>query len=415
MPLIHTRLGRVLALCCLPAAVWAQQPAGITLSGQAIAEVTRVERVPLGESLTEARLVQPMAMLRAWAFGGRVALTGTLNLEGQTMPDGELLPGGWGEGFNDRRHPHTYLHELMLEGADLLGRLDGEVRISAAIGKGFVPFGSDDPMSRPVYRYPVNHHLAQILERAVLTGGVRAGPLVLEGAYFNGDEPERPGQTPLLDRFGDSWSARLTLVPVQGVELSASRAKVHSPEHRPGAGSDAWKWHLGARLDRPVAGGQGYALLEWARTEEAEGFFRFRSLLGELAYRRGPHRPYYRFEQTDRPEDMRTLDLFRSVRPHLENSILGTTRFSLHTFGYGFEASTVGGKLALQPFVEATLGTARSVDGGVLTPQILYGSNKVQSISVGLRASWRMAGHRMGRYGALLDAAPGPHAGHHPM
>src|SRR2546426_6549297 len=45
--------------------------------------------------------------------------------------------------------------------------------------------------------------------------------------------------------------------------------------------------------------------------------------------------PYYRFERTERPEDMRTLDPFRSVRPHLDNSILGTSRWSIHTLGYG--------------------------------------------------------------------------------
>ncbi len=405
MPLLFTRLSRALAYVCLmPAAAWGQGSVGAAISGQAIAAVTRVDPIPGRGYLTEARLVQPMVMLHAWALGGRLGLVGTLNLEGETIPHGELTPGGWGEGFNDRRHPHTYVHELMLTGSDLLGRLDGPTRLSLAVGKGFVPFGSDDPMSRPVFRYPVNHHLAQVLERAVIVAGVRRGPVLLEGSLFNGDEPERPGQWPLLDRFGDSWSARLTLLPAEGIEVSGSRAKVHSPEHRPGAGTDAWKWHAALRVDRPVAGGAGYLLLEWARTEEAEGFFTFRSLLGEARYARGPHRPYYRFEQTDRPEDMRELDLFRSVRPHLENSILGTTRFTLHTFGYGAETRLLDGRLALQPFIEATVGSARSLDDGVLTPEILYGTNRVRALSLGLRAGWRMSGHRMGRYGGLLGA-----------
>ncbi len=411
MPLFPTRLSRALALSCLtPVAMWAQGSVGATLSGQAIAVVTRVDPIPGRGDLTEARLVQPMVMLHAWALGGRLGLVGALNFEGETIPGGELTPGGWGEGFNDRRHPHTYVHELMLTGSDLLGRLDGRTRISLAVGKGFVPFGSDDPMNRPVVRYPVNHHLAQVLERAVIIAGVRSGPVLLEGSLFNGDEPERPGQWPLLERFGDSWSARLTLLPVEGIELSGSRAKVHSPEHRPGAGTDAWKWHAALRAERPVAGGAGYLLLEWARTQEAEGFFTFKSLLGEVRYGRGPHRPYYRFERTDRPEDMRQLDLFRSVRPHLENSILGTTRFTLHTFGYGARASLLDGRLALEPFVEATFGSARNLDGGVLTPEILYGSGRVRSLSLGLRAGWGMAGHRMGRYGSLLGTAAA--AGH---
>ncbi len=388
----------------------AQQAPWASVMGQAIGVVTSVERAPGGTSMTEARVTQPMIMLHAGALNGHLRFTGTLNLEGQTIPRGELLPGGWGEGYNDRRHPHTYAHELMLSGVDLLGGLDGGFRLSLSVGKGFVPFGSDDPMSRPVYRYPVNHHLSQILERAVTIAGFRAGPVSLEGALFNGDEPERPGQWPRVARFGDSWSARLTLFPVAGVEVSGSRARVHSPEHRPGAGTDAWKWHASVRLDREAIGGRMYGLAEWARTEEANGFFVFKSLLVEASYRRSAHLGYYRFERSDRPEDLRELDPFRSIRPHLENSILGTTRFTLHTLGYGYEIAMAHGSLGLEPFIEGTIGSARNVGGGVLTPQILYGSTRVRSVSGGVRLGWRMAGHRMGRYGDLLDpATTAPH------
>jgi hypothetical protein len=146
-----------------------------------------------------------------------------------------------------------------------------------------------------------------------------------------------------------------------------------------------------------------YALLEWGETEEADGFFVFRSWLFEAAWRHGGHRPYYRFEQTDRPEDMRTLDLFRSQRPHLENSILGTTRFTIHTIGYQYDWSAAVADLLVSPFVEGAVGTARNIDGGLLTPEILYGSNDVGSISAGIRVRWNLSGHRMGRYGELLD------------
>lgn len=408
---LTSRLALALYSCLLVAGqATAQARPTVGVMGQAIGIVTRVDPIPGGGTLTEARLVQPLLMLHAQALGGRLRAVATLNLEGQTIPDGELTPGSWGEGFNDRRHPHTYAHELMLTAGGAVGRW---ARVAVSGGKGFVPFGSDDPMSRPALRYPVNHHLAQILERAVLMAGVRAGPVALEGAVFNGDEPERPGQWPRGDRFGDSWAARLTVIPVPGVELSGSRARVHSPEHRPGAGTDAWKWHVAARVERPLAGGELYALGEWARTEEGLGFFVFRSLLAEVAWRRGPHRPYYRFERSDRPEDLRTVDLFRSDRPHLENAILGTTRFTLHTIGYLHDRPLAAGRLRLQPFVEGTFGTARTVDGGLLTPEILYGGSGVRSLSAGLRISWRVEGHRMGRYGGLL-APPGDveHAGH---
>ena len=66
-------------------------------------------------------------------------------------------------------------------------------------------------MVRPFLRYPVNHHLAQILERALAIAALRAGPVFAEAGLFNGDEPERPGQGPRIGgRFGDSWSGRLT-------------------------------------------------------------------------------------------------------------------------------------------------------------------------------------------------------------
>lgn len=393
----------------------AQASSWLRVMGQGIVAGTHVDPIPGGGGLTEIRVVQPVAMLHAGTLGGHLLFTGTVNLEGQTIPNGELLPGGWGEGYDDRRHPHTYVHEAMLSGQDLLGRLDGPLRVSASVGKGFAPFGSDDPMSRPVYRYPVNHHLAQVLERAVAILGLRAGPVALEGGLFNGDEPERPGQWPRLQRFGDSWSVRGTVLPARGIEVSASRAKVHSPEHRPGAGTDAWRWHAGVRLDRPVWGGQGYALFEWARTAEAQDFFVFKSLLLETRFHRGPHAPYYRFERTDRPEDIRTTDPFRSVRPHLENSITGITRFTLHTLGYSFTFSGAGGRLEVRPFVEGTAGKVKSVGGGVFNPELFYGKRNFASLSAGVRLEWRMAGHRMGRYGGLLDSDPSVHSIHHPM
>lgn len=54
----------------------------------------------------------PIPSLAA-ALSNRLRLLATLNLEGLTIPEGELTPGAWGEGFIDRRHPHTSAHELM--------------------------------------------------------------------------------------------------------------------------------------------------------------------------------------------------------------------------------------------------------------------------------------------------------------
>jgi hypothetical protein len=270
------------------------------------------------------------------------------------------------------------------------------------VGKGFAPFGTDDPMVRPFVRYPVNHHLAQILERAVAIAALRAGRVTAEAGVFNGDEPERPGQWPRIGgRFGDSWSARLTTTVVPGATAEASHAHVHSPEHRPGAGTDQEKWSLAGRWDRPVGGHPVYGLVEWARTSEAEGFFVFHSVLAEGAWSTGPHRLQYRFERTERPEEER-IARFRSFRPHLENSILGTTRWTTHTVGYQVRALGAG-PLVVDPLVEITYARVTKVGGGLIDVENLYGRTHIWSMTVGVRIAGGMTMHRMGRYGAADD------------
>ena len=345
-------------------------------------------------------------MLRV-AGPSRLGLVATLNLEGVTIPSGELAPGAWGEGFIDRRHPHTYAHELMLTADDLLGGADGATSLSLAAGKGFAPFGTDDPMSRPVLRYPVNHHLAQILERAVAIVALGRGPVRAELGLFNGDEPERPGQWPRVgDRFGDSWAARLTGVPLPGLELQGSHAHVHSPEHRPGAGTDQQKWSLSVRWQGGGGRQRRYALVEWARTSEAGGFFVFSSLLAEGAWIAGGHRLHYRVERTERPEEERVSG-FRSLRPHLENSILGITRWSIATVGYG-PPTLERRRLTIAPLLEVSYGRIGRVGGGLFDIDDLYGRAHFWSWTLGVRLGFGGGVHRMGRYGAASagDGSP---------
>jgi hypothetical protein len=338
-------------------------------------------------------------MLDAAAFRRRLLLHASTDFEGWTIPNGELAPGDWGEGYVDRRHPHTYLHELVLS------LLAPHATLSA--GKGFVPFGTDDPMSRPVERFPVNHHLSQVLERALALVAVNVGRATVEAAAFNGDEPTSPGDTPNLSRFGDSWAARLTLRPALGLEWQVSTAAVHSPEHRPGAGTDARKWSSSLRADRQLGRADLYGLAEWARTSEAGGAFVFNSVLLEGALTTGRHEPYYRFERTERPEETRTLDPFRSVRPLLDNSILGITRWSIHTAGYRVRFRTTR-RLGLEPFLEVSYGRIAKVGGGLFDPATFYGRDSFRSGSVGLRLDWGMRGHRMGHYGVLMETMDMP-------
>lgn len=360
---------------------------------QAIPAFTETNIVPGNRSLGEARVVQPVAMLHAGAFGGRLRFVGTLNFEKYTIPNGELAPGDWGESYEDRRHPHTLVHELMLVAPDLLGRLDGPVNLFVAAGKGFVPFGTDDPMSRPVVRYPVNHHWSQILERAVTLVGIRAGPATLEGALFNGDEPVSPGSWPKWDRFGDSWAVRLTVLPVSGLETQGSYAFVKSPENRPGAGPNDDKLSVSARWARHP----WYGHLEWARNSTASGIFVFHSVLAEGAVTLPGHQPYLRFERTERPEEERVFaSRFRTRRPLFENSILGITRWTVVTLGDAVDV--IRGPIRGSPFVEGSwIGIAR-VGGGVFDPTVFYGRTHGASITLGIRLAAGMRMHRMGRY-----------------
>lgn len=400
----------LIALTALDSAVALQaQGIRVYLSGQAVPVFTHVDHAPGDTSLGEVRVVQPLVMLDASALDARLRIHATANFEGLTIEDGELAPGDWGEGFVDRRHPHTYVHELLLSAGDLLGRMDGSATVSLSVGKGFVAYGTDDPMSRPALRYPVNHHLSQILERAVAVLGARYGPVMLEGSLFNGDEPERPGQWPKVDRFGDSWALRGTVFPLHGVELQVSRAAVHSPEHRPGLGPDQVKWDLSGRVERDVLGLPMYALVEWARTDEANGFFVYHSFLAEVQARKQRHRWYYRFERTERPEETRLLDLFRSQRPHLDDSIFGITRWTVHTAGYGVSVLRLEGGLSVEPFAEGSLARIKRLSG-LFDPQLFYGDDQILSGSIGVRVSWRMQGHRMGRYGVAGPSTE--HMGH---
>src|SRR2546428_278294 len=124
------RLTLVAALCAatVPAGVCAQSgssPPWIRLAGEAIPVLTGTNAVPGGAATAEARLVQPVLMVQAGALADRVRLDALADLEGWTIPNGELTAGAYGEGFYDRRHPHTYVHELMVTLPDGLRDLGG--------------------------------------------------------------------------------------------------------------------------------------------------------------------------------------------------------------------------------------------------------------------------------------------------
>ena len=245
----------------------------------------------------EVYLTQPALMLDLAGPGRRFTLRTTLDFEQITQPDGEITFGGWGEGFIDRRHPHTVLHEFV---ASWNGQADGGVLLSLTAGKGFAPYGTEDPMGRPVAKFPTNHHLSQIPERWTVNGIV-AHPAgwSLEVGVFGGEEPHDAYDLGNIESFADSWAARLIHRLGRGGErpweLSASLA--HLVEQH---GDTREETRLGNAFVR-YGGGRLYGLVEASRSwgEDGDGYW---ALLAETKVSAGAHEPYARMELATRPE-----------------------------------------------------------------------------------------------------------------
>jgi hypothetical protein len=374
---------------------------------QAIPVVTRAHNTAGRRDLTEGYLAQVVAMGSGRLLQGHLLFDVTLNGEGLTLRRGELSTGAFGEGFVDRRHPHTYLHELIATGVGSAGQL----AYSVSLGRGFVPYGTDDPMMRPFEKYPINHHLSQILERGLAIGALRLGPVILEGSTFGGDEPISPGALPRSDRLGDSWSVRGTVLPLLGVEVQASYASVRSPEQPAGFGLDQQKQSVSGRF--VSASGERYLLAEWARTDERDrnrdiAVFGYETALVEGAVTVGAVDLGLRLEQTERPEEERLADPFRTPRPASDLSILGITRWRTATAAVAFPGATLG-PLRGYPYVELErLGASPRSPTDIFDPRPFYGS-PIWMTSIGVRIRYGVMHGRMGRYGVALPAGPTLH------
>jgi hypothetical protein len=378
--------------------------AHIEIGAQAIGVGTRESPAIHGRVLTEGYLTQPMVVAMASLWNDAVDVKGALDFEGATLKRGELNAGIHGEGYIDRRHPHTYLHELVVTAQ----RRFGDNGVSLALGKGFAPFGTDDPMARPFEKYPINHHLAQVLERAVAVAAVRTRGVILEAGMFNGDEPESPGDVPNRKRYWDSWSGRVTLVPFPQGELQTSYALVRSSENAMGGGLDHHKQSASIRLED--AQHSGYGLLEWARTTNYVGSsrtFAFTSLLAETWARYERASGALRLERTERPDEARLVDEFRSPLPATDLSINGRSRWTIITARLAVSFQPVK-TLALDPFAEvARIRFSPTLRPSGFDPRQFYGSNRIWSLSVGAKMAWGMSHMRMGRYGVAITEKRG--------
>ena len=386
----------------------------VVIGGMANGVLTRVSPAYNARTFTEAQLVQPVVMStidwRALSFAG------ALNGEGYTLKRGELTPGIFGEGYVDRRHPHTLVHEAMLSlQSQAITFSQWAAGFSVAAGKGFVPFGSDDPMMRPLEKYPVNHHHSQIIERVQTIGAVRVAHdsrfVALELARFNGDEPAGPFDAPRWSRFGDSWSLRTTVQLADGVQLSASRAHVKSPELQQSGAFDHAQHHVALRVDEPnTLGDARYLLAEWARTDEItnnQTAFQYYSTLAEAAYGWHGAQAAVRAELTDRGEQLRLLDPFREPLGHVDFQILGVTRWQVTTLAVQappLELPGMASHARVVPFVEVARAfpTPRNRPT-VFEPSAFYGKPTLWSLTVGVRVHVGTMRSRMGTYGVMSN------------
>lgn len=391
----------------------------VAFGAQATPAVSRVTPAWGGRAMTEWFVSSPVIAAHGSFWRGRLTATAEINLEGALLPRGELTPGVYGEGFVDRRHPHTYVHEAVLTAS---GEVAG-TRGSLSAGRGFAPFGTDDPMSRPLLKFPVNHHLAQILERGLVIAAVARGPVMLEAALFNGDESTRPQDLPNWSRLGDSWAARATVTPMDGaaghLELQASHAFVRSPEFRDGGGLDQRKWSASARYANDASPHAPYALVEWATTGEyagAQRAYTFSTALAEGAVNWHGITIAARAERTTRPEEERLRDRFRTARPPAELNLIGITRWTV--LSARASAVTRRGPLAAEPFLELARASTRStVPQAVFDPEMFYGASQLWTTTAGVRITVGRPHSRMGRYGVAVAHAPATadrsqHGGH---
>jgi hypothetical protein len=379
----------------------------LTVGAMATVVTSHLTPGALRADVTEGYLTQPMVIVESSGhrFGGQLRVRGVLNLERLTLRRGEITPGVYGEGYVDRRHPHTTGHELMAGYERSIGRASEGTRWSLFAGKGFVPFGSDDPMTRPFVKFPANHHLAQVLERALVTAAVRWRGAAIEHARFNGDEPEGTSDWPNGDRLFDSWSVRATWWPREWIEVAASYANVQSPEFATGEGLDQRKRSAVLRLERPQRR-LSYGLVEFARTVEFSGdrrVFEYSSLLAEAEWASRGNSLSLRVERTERPEEERTQSFYRSIRPLLDFNVLGKTRWT--TASAHVERTVRVGPARWTPFVEVARSVPRAaVRPTALDPVDLFGARQLWMYSAGVRLhAGRMPG-RFGRYGAAVRA-----------
>jgi hypothetical protein len=219
----------------------------------------------------------------------------------------------------------------------------------------------------------------------------------LEAATFNGDEPTAAGSWPNMSNFGDSWATRL-IVGRDVLQVSGSYAFVRSPENRNRQALDQRKAHASIKWDLARGEQRFSGLAEWAQSEEkSASVFRFSSWLAEGQLQLMPWAAALRLERTDRPEEDRTSDPFRTARPASDLTLSGITRWDVTTVTAS-RAFAVR-RIRTTPFIETSLSRPHASATAAFQPRSFYGSDNLWMVSVGARVSFGASHEGMGYYG----------------
>ena len=421
--------------------MWMIHPGGWHLMGMAHVFPVATAAAPFhdGSPLNGTGVYFPhaAAMFNLESPSSRLVFRFMPNFEGLTLEAGEPTFGGWGEGFIDRRHPHTFLHEAMLSW-NVHEMAGGAFSLSA--GRGFAPFGTDDPMYRPTIKYPTNHHLSQVLERWTANAVfLHDNGWSLEVGVFDGDEPEDAWDMGNYRNFGNSWSGRAAhrwgsgdgMFRAWEASVSFARIRENHGDHGPGEG-DHGQGHadhggeertdlanVALRHDAVTRVGRLYALAEFSRSWP-EGGSGYRSALAEVQLTRGGHQPFLRIESATRPEyERRATEGSGFFRYEHGEGAQAASRWLITSVGYGHLLTDL--PLSLRPFVEVQHNRVRHERGPAeFSPEALFGTRSFFSFSAGVRIFLGGGPMRMGRYGVLdpmtaaMRSGGGDHGdGHH--
>jgi hypothetical protein len=148
---------------------------------------------------------------------------------------------------------------------------------------------------------PISHHWLDSthISFGVLTAGIVAGNVKLEGSRFNGREPDQ-------HRFDietaplDSTALRLSWNPARTLSLQASWAHLIDPEQLE-PGEDQTRWSASALYNRPLGRHARWSTtLAWGRRSREHG--NLDAFLLESALAKGPWTLFGRAERTENDE-----------------------------------------------------------------------------------------------------------------